>query len=184
MQSILWTLNGFGKLRDRAELEGVEPRYVPDVIRTSASALAFASSPAGDGANGKKSENAYLAALNAEDWPSRAPHIDPKTGASKLWSCLDYHAAYRAGTFTPVDVVEALLPLVRRGKEGKVEGKHATAFLCVKAELVRKAAEESAERWRRGEQRGVLDGVVMVSFSLPLHSTSCETADLDHARSA
>lgn len=80
-------------------------------------------------------------------------------------SCLEYHRAYAAGAFTPVDVVEALLPLVCRDARGKVEGKHATAFLCVRAEMVRQAAEESAERWRTGKQRGLLDGVVMVSLS-------------------
>ena len=148
MQNVLWTLNGFGKLRDRRELDDVEPRYLPTVIRAPVSA----------GAKGVRDEG-YLATINAEDWTTKAPPAKGKV----LSSCLDYHAAYRSGKVTPVDVVEALLPLVRRDEKSKGEaGKHATAFLCIRAELVRKAAEESAERWRQGKPRSFVDGVVVV----------------------
>lgn len=156
VQSILWTLNGFGKLRDRPELEDIEPRYIPDVFSTSPSLGVSACSRASE-------EGAYLAALNAEDWFSRGPSQSKHNGESQLWSCLDYHEAYRSGKLTPVDVVEALLPLVMRNADEKVGDKHSTAFLSVKAELVRKAAEESAGRWRSGKPRSLIDGVVMVS---------------------
>lgn len=149
VQSVLWSLNGFGKLRDRSELEDVEPRYLPDVIRASPG-----------GVNALR-EGEYLGDLNAEDWSGKAPK------GKVLRSALEYSEAYRSGDVSPVDVVEALLPLVKRDGEG---GKHATAFLCVRAEMVRKAAEMSAERWRQGKPRSLIDGVVMVSlppYALP-----------------
>lgn len=143
MQNVLWSLNGFGKLRNRPELEDVEPRYLPNVAQTSGKAL---------GGDGK-----YLSTLTAEDWSVKAP---PKGKGTVFPSVLEYAEAYRSGDVTPVDVVEALLPLVRR--DG-TRGKHATAFLCVRAEMVRKAAEESRERWKVGKPRSLIDGVVMVS---------------------
>lgn len=91
-------------------------------------------------------------------------------GKVVLRSSLDYHRAYREGAFTPSDVVEALLPLIRR--EGKDVSRHATAFLSVKAELVRKAAAASTKRWEAGEPLSLMDGVPMVSLIL-LTSSRC-----------
>ena len=58
-------------------------------------------------------------------------------------------------------MVEKLLPLIRRD----IEGEHSVAFLSVKAEVVRKAAEESTKRYKGGRWLSVLDGVPMVCAS-------------------
>jgi aspartyl-tRNA(Asn)/glutamyl-tRNA(Gln) amidotransferase subunit A len=60
---------------------------------------------------------------------------------------------YRRGTASPAEVVDACLALIER-YEGKVN-----AFCLIDAEGARQAARESEARWRRGEPRGLVDGV-------------------------
>ena len=69
----------------------------------------------------------------------------------------DFHDAYKSGKVTPSEVVEGILPLIRRDVEGR--SAHSTAWVDSKVELVRKAAEASTKRWREGGALGVLDGV-------------------------
>ena len=59
--------------------------------------------------------------LSFEDWKSKQP------AEKTFYTSLDYHEAYRSGKLTPLDVVEALLPLVRR--DVKDATKHSIAFL-------------------------------------------------------
>lgn len=56
-----------------------------------------------------------------------------------------------------MDVVEALLPLIRRDLNERAE--HSTAWIDSRVELVRQAAEKSTRRWEEGRELGVLDGV-------------------------
>ncbi|TDD83958.1 amidase [Actinomadura rubrisoli] len=62
-------------------------------------------------------------------------------------------AAYRAGTLSPVEATEAVLARIGRD-DPKVN-----AFCLVAAESALAAARASADRWRRGETLGALDGV-------------------------
>lgn len=73
----------------------------------------------------------------------------------RYYSAADYQALYRSGAATPVDVIEALLPLVQRGK-GSIYEK---AFLVTHVDEVRAAAQASAARWAAGAPLGLLDGV-------------------------
>ncbi|KAK4191879.1 amidase signature domain-containing protein [Podospora australis] len=73
----------------------------------------------------------------------------------RFHSVSDYHELYKSGLATPLDVVEALLPLITRGPD---ESKYARAFTQTKPDEVRRAAAESTARWKRGEQIGILDG--------------------------
>ncbi|KJR81536.1 amidase [Sporothrix schenckii 1099-18] len=73
----------------------------------------------------------------------------------RYYSAADYNALYKSGALSPVDVVEALLPLVQRGK-GSIYEK---AFLVTKVDEVRAAAQASAARWAAGSPLGLLDGV-------------------------
>ncbi len=59
----------------------------------------------------------------------------------------------------PLQVVEALLPLIRRDVNNAT--KHSIAFLESKVAMVRKAAEESTARYQAGKSLSPLDGVPM-----------------------
>ncbi|MFD3688550.1 amidase [Nocardiopsis sp. NPDC058631] len=62
-------------------------------------------------------------------------------------------AAYASGELSPVEAVEAVLERIERDNPAL------NAFCLVRPEEAREAAAASAERWRRGEPRGALDGV-------------------------
>lgn len=137
IQSYLWSNAGFNKLRNRPELDGVDPRYEPTVIRASKD-----SRPDG---------RTHLKALLDED----LGFDRPSTGVYP--SILDYHEAYRSGKLTPTAVAEALLPLIRR--DVKSPTKHSTSFLETRDDIVLKAAEESTQRYKNGSFLSPLDGV-------------------------
>lgn len=139
VQSILWANAGFGALRDRSELEDIDPRYEPTVIKST----------------GRKAteDEQYLSTVTTENWASKQPL--KKT----FYSSLDYHEAYKSGRLTPLQVAEALMPLIRR--DVKEPTKHSIAFLDTKVDRVRKAAEESTARWKAGKPLSPLDGVPM-----------------------
>lgn len=71
----------------------------------------------------------------------------------------DYHEMYKAGEATPLQVVEALLPLITRGKEPA--GTYADAWVDShnRDHLVLEAAKASTTRWAAGKPLGILDGV-------------------------
>jgi Asp-tRNA(Asn)/Glu-tRNA(Gln) amidotransferase A subunit family amidase len=76
---------------------------------------------------------------------------------SRFYAIADFHDAYQTAKFTPTQVVEALLPLIRR--DVQTRSPHSTAFVDTKVEAVRAAAEASTRRWKEGKPLGVLDGV-------------------------
>lgn len=80
-----------------------------------------------------------------------------RLGKQNYYTTADYHALYTAGQVTPVDVVDTLLPLVRR--DAQPPGKHSIAFLESQEKLIRAAATASAERYKKGQPLGPLDGV-------------------------
>lgn len=131
IQNLLWANAGFDKLRNRPELDDVDPVYNPLVIRSSK----------GERGTGKWSENSTLRRPGSRAYPS----------------VLDYHEAFKAGQVTPTAVAKALLPLIRRDVAKPT--KHATAFLESRVDLVLKAAEESTARYESGKPLGPLDGV-------------------------
>lgn len=100
-----------------------------------------------------ESDEESLRTLADEDWGSKQ---HPKAIFS---SSLDYHEAYKSGKRTPLDVVEDLLPLIRR--DVKDATNHSIAFLSTKVDLVRKAAEESTQRYISGKPLSPMDGVPM-----------------------
>ena len=68
-------------------------------------------------------------------------------------SAAELVAGYRAGTVSPVDVIESVLARVALGEPTL----HATYLLDEPG--ARRAAAESEQRWRRGEPAGPVDGV-------------------------
>jgi hypothetical protein len=133
---VLWTNAGFGSLRTCEELEGVDARCDPTVIPLV---------QPGDETPARYTDVTSL---------SRAP---PKDGQPRFHTIEDFHNAYESGAITPSDVVESLLPLIRRDVERR--NPLSTSFTETQVELVRRAAEASTQRWKAGKPLGILDGV-------------------------
>jgi Asp-tRNA(Asn)/Glu-tRNA(Gln) amidotransferase A subunit family amidase len=68
----------------------------------------------------------------------------------------DYHAAYRSGRITPLDVAEKFLARRIESEQGP---RPLRAFIAVDRENVLAQAKASAERWRAGKPLGLFDGV-------------------------
>lgn len=84
----------------------------------------------------------------------------PADLAGRFHSAADYHALYQSGAATPLQVAEALLPLVQRdGVPPQARSKYVVAWLQTDAEAVRAAARASTERWAAGKPLGIMDGV-------------------------
>lgn len=86
-----------------------------------------------------------------------ASRITKQPQKTTFYSALHYHEAYITGRLTPIAVVEALLPLIRRD----IKGAHSISFLSTKVDIVRKAAEASTARYKAGKPLSPLDGVPM-----------------------
>ncbi|KAL9069861.1 MAG: hypothetical protein Q9157_006012 [Trypethelium eluteriae] len=139
ISSYLWANAGFPLLRHLPELDAYPPRYDPTITPIATGPLPSPSSPS---------------SLSSLDSASGAP---PSNASARFPSIADYHTAYSSGALTPIDVAEALLPLIRRDESKRTE--HATAFVAVDPVAVRAAAEASTTRWKMGKERGLLDGV-------------------------
>jgi hypothetical protein len=135
--SILWHNAGFSALRKRKELLNLEPRYEPAVIPLAGNDQEASPSPT-------KRDLSDI-------------RVPPKNANGRFYTIFDFYNAYKSGTITPSEVVERLLPLIRRDVGNR--SPHSTAFVDSKVEVVRQAAEESSKRWKAGKQLGILDGV-------------------------
>ncbi|KAJ5435637.1 Amidase [Penicillium cf. griseofulvum] len=133
IQSHFWRNAGFGVIREIPHLGQYAGRYDPTVIPVD---------------NTSQTESAAKAASGI---------VERRKGDYGYYTSADYHELYLSGELTPMAVIETLLPLVRR--DTQPPGKHSTAFLESQAELIRAAAEESTERYKKGQSLGPLDGV-------------------------
>lgn len=125
-------MNKFDKLKETAGLEQYEIRLDPTVVpipSTSETPAAVVDLP--------------------------APR--PRASSSDYYTCADFHELYKSGKVTPSDVIDHLLPLIRRDLEPA--GPYSVAFIASKVDIVRAAAEASTERYRAGKPLSVLDGV-------------------------
>lgn len=134
LRNIIWHNAGFGDLRSiRPHIEDIEPRYDPTVVPITAHEKGSSSA----------TPNPVTSRLD----------IDP----SGYYSVLDYHQLYLKGEISPVAVVRAILPLIRR--DTSPPGEHSVAWLETKFEAVMAAARASAQRYKEGKALGPLDGV-------------------------
>ncbi|KMP07464.1 glutamyl-tRNA(Gln) amidotransferase subunit A [Coccidioides immitis RMSCC 2394] len=121
---------GFSVLHTIKELEDYEPRYDPTVFPSTN--------------------------YTAQTVPSSAvPRSAKRQGG--YYTAADYRALYLSGELTPIAVVDALLPLIRR--DVSPAGEHSIAFLQSKVDLIRAAAEASTARYKNGTSLGPMDGV-------------------------
>ncbi|KAL2270826.1 hypothetical protein VTJ83DRAFT_197 [Remersonia thermophila] len=134
---LLWHNAKFGQVRHAPGLQGVTPRYEPNVIP-----LAEGPGPASP--------------------PPIGPDLcapQPADLAGRFASAADYHALYRSGKATPVQVVEAVF---RTLDDASSEHRQGTAWVQLDErhrERVMAAAARSAERWAQGKPLGIMDGV-------------------------
>lgn len=89
-----------------------------------------------------------------------------------------YRALYLSGQLTPLDVAQAILPLIRR--DTSPPGEHSLAWIDVHVTKVLKAAEASTLRYKQGRSLGPLDGVptaVKDEFDLEGYKTTLGTSN-------
>jgi Asp-tRNA(Asn)/Glu-tRNA(Gln) amidotransferase A subunit family amidase len=133
---------GFSQLRKLNNMEDVKMRFDPTVTP----AVVADSDPAG--------------LVNPADAQVESKSLLKKLGegeAPLYWGIKDYHEAYKSGRLTPTQVVEALLPLIRR--DVKARNSHSVAFLTTLVDKVQAAAAASTQRWADGKPLGLLDGI-------------------------
>lgn len=133
VRKIIWTNAGFASLRlIRDEIEYFEPRFDPAVVP-----IETTDTDVPDG--------------------SSHPEVPAPAFRGKFHSVADYHELYKTGQLTPVAVVQALLPLIRR--DTSPPGEHSVAWLESRVDLVLAAAEASTLRYKEKRSLGLFDGV-------------------------
>ena len=134
LRKSVWKNAGFGNIRPiRFQIEDYEPRFNPTV------------SPIAQPDDVKD-------AIAAESSLPPAPKIP-----LKYHSVAEYHALFLKGDLTPLDVAEALLPLIKR--DASPPGEHSTAWFYTKEAEILKAARESTQRYKENKPLSKLDGV-------------------------
>ncbi|KAI1311753.1 amidase signature enzyme [Xylaria venustula] len=86
--------------------------------------------------------------------PELFPRL-PEDIAGRFYSSADYHALYKSGKLTPLQVAKALIPLISHEQGGKFT----SAWSETRVESVLAAAKASTKRYRQGQPLGLLDGV-------------------------
>ncbi len=84
--------------------------------------------------------------------PGRSAEVPARSADIAFASAAQVAAAVHAGTVSPVEVAEAILPRIEQHA-------HLNAFICVRPEQVRQDAKALAERIAKGEDPGPLAGV-------------------------
>ncbi|KAI0970731.1 amidase signature enzyme [Xylaria arbuscula] len=101
--------------------------------------------------------------------PELFPRL-PEDIAGRFYSTADYHALYKSGRLTPLQVARALIPLISREQGGKF----ISAWSETRVESVLAAAKASTERYRQGQPLGLLDGVpIGVKEDTPVEGYTC-----------
>lgn len=93
----------------------------------------------------------------SEDKPDDEPELNLLEHSLKKNSVASYRALYLSGELTPLDVVNAILPLIRR--DLSPPGKYSVGWFDVKADQILDAAKASTERYKTHASLGPLDGI-------------------------
>lgn len=137
----LYSNAGFACLRGLKELDNIECRFDPTVIPIKTGEEA--------------PTTGVLEYTNVEN--VRSQETVEGSVDTRFYSIRDYHEAYKSGKLTPTDVINKLLPLIRRDVSPR--SPHSTSFLSTRVDLVTAAAEASTKRYASGAPLGILDGV-------------------------
>ncbi|KAI1111461.1 amidase signature domain-containing protein [Nemania sp. NC0429] len=148
LRELVWHNAGFGCLTRISEyLENVEPRYDPTVIPL-------------DDTEPEAAVSAEVPVSVDSASPTPSPSISALIKSSPVrYTVANYRSLYTSGELTPLAVVSAVLPLIRR--DTSPPGEHSTAWINVRVDLVTKAAEESTLRYKEGRPLGPLDGILV-----------------------
>ncbi|TLD27218.1 hypothetical protein PspLS_04394 [Pyricularia sp. CBS 133598] len=136
LQTYFWSTTGFGTVKDIRYLDEAQARFLQGSVIPL---------PAEDDAAATRQTAAELT----------TPAAYPAQSAPRYHSAADYHAMYKSGAATPLQVATALLPYITGAKGPE----HATAWTACKRDEVLAEARASTERWAAGNPIGVLDGV-------------------------
>jgi len=144
VREIIWKNAGFGSLRSiAAQIREYEPWFEPQVVP-------LADDSEDEDLGGKDDD--------AEPVDERADPVHKAVYPdARYYSVVDYHDLFLSGALTPLDVVEVLLPLIRRDVPQPTE--HSKAWFETNVEKVLAAARASTQRYKEGRCLGVLDGV-------------------------
>ncbi|KAK3394928.1 amidase signature domain-containing protein [Podospora didyma] len=145
LREYVWRNAGFGSLRNIiAHIEDYEPWFEPQVVP--------ALEPLGtDGADDDKD---LVLPKPVEEAKPRPRAAYPE---ARYYSVSDYRELYLSGALTPLQVIEALLPLIRRDVARPTE--HSKAWFETKVGRVLEAARASTQRYMENSSLGPLDGV-------------------------
>ncbi|KAI1128339.1 amidase signature domain-containing protein [Nemania abortiva] len=148
LRELTWRNAGFGLLRGISEyLENAEARFDPTVIPL-------------DDEHPESMVSTEAPVLADSEFPSPPQSLSLSAlieSAPVRYSVAHYRSLYLSGELTPLAVVNAVLPLIRR--DTAPPGKHSTAWINVRVDLVVKAAEASTLRYKEGRSLGPLDGI-------------------------
>lgn len=135
----------------RRYIENTEPRFDPTVFPKAESHI-------------RKDKQDNEAEHGVQDLHERQPKKNSVTA---------YRSLYLSGELTPLDVVHAILPLIR--KDSSPPGEHSVAWFDVQVDQVLDAAKASTLRYKAGKSLGPLDGVptaVKDEYDIKGYSTS------------
>ncbi|KAI0912628.1 amidase signature domain-containing protein [Ustulina deusta] len=147
LRQFIWRNTGFGSLARISEfLENVEPRFDPTVIPLDHD----------DAAHPEPAVSTAVPAVTNSASPS--PSISTLIESAPVrYSVAHYRSLFIARELTPLAVVNAILPSIRR--DTSPPGKHSTAWINVRVDLVTEAAKASTLRYKEGRPLGPLDGI-------------------------
>ncbi|KAK3401918.1 amidase signature domain-containing protein [Sordaria brevicollis] len=147
VREIIWRNAGFGDLRKiRPYIEDYEPWFEPQIVPYPE-----------DVETTDEAKDDIQADEIPETEAAKRDDIQHKYPQAKYYSVDDYRKLYLSGALTPLDVAQALLPLIRRDVENPTE--YSSAWFDSKAEKVLAAARASTQRYKEGRSLGPLDGV-------------------------
>lgn len=135
VRATVWKNTGFANLRKiREHIEDYEPRFEPTVIP-----IVDPSFPP------------------LENAPSSDIDIKVDGQSPKYYSVSSYHDLYISGELTPLAVVQAILPLIRR--DISPPGTYSIAWFDSNVDIILAAARASTLRYKEKRPLGPLDGV-------------------------
>ncbi|CCC06653.1 hypothetical protein SMACR_00678 [Sordaria macrospora] len=146
VREIIWHNAGFGDLRKiRPYIEDYEPWFEPQIV------------PYPDSEPTDEAKDDIQDDEIPETEAAKRDDIQHKYPQAKYYSVDEYRKLYLSGALTPLDVAQALLPLIRRDVENPTE--YSSAWFDSKVEKVLAAARASTQRYKEGRSLGPLDGV-------------------------
>ncbi|KAK4091788.1 amidase [Purpureocillium lilacinum] len=137
-----WNNAGFGSIKDMPQLDDMPYTFHPVVT------------PLG--------KTGPMLEFGPELVTPQADKASPSSSKARYYTAADYHALYKSGAATPLQVAQALLPLTLPSKDaGGKPGRYENAWADAHGNegLALEAARASTERWKAGKPLGVLDGV-------------------------